>query len=72
MTGVEYRNKRVEETFTSSVGILKRRDILINIIPSQKKYEQTIYRGANIVHGMIGTMSCYNIGLGSIRVDPFL
>ena len=36
MTGVEYKNGRGEDKFSSSAGILKRHDILINIIPSQK------------------------------------
>ena len=56
MTGVEYRNRRGEETFVSTTGILKQHDILINLIPSQKMYGQMIDRGANILHDTIGTM----------------
>ena len=44
--------------FISSTGILKRHDILINLIPYQKIDGQTIERGANLVHDTIGTMSC--------------
>ena len=33
----------------------------------KKMYGQTIYWGANIMHGTIGTMSFYNNCLGSIR-----
>ena len=36
MTGVEYRNGIGEDNLASSAGILKRHDILINLIPSQK------------------------------------
>ena len=72
MMGVEYSNRGVEEKSASSTGILKRHDILINIITSQKMYEQTIYRGANILHGMIGMMSFCNTGIVSLRVDLFI
>ena len=58
--------------FASYTGILKRHDILINIIPYQTIYEQTIGLGANLVHDMIGTISCYNNGIGSLRVNIFV
>ena len=35
MTGVEEINRRGEYMFVYSAGILKRHDILINIIPSK-------------------------------------
>ena len=69
MTGVEYSNRRGEETFTSSAGILKHHDILINTILSKKLYIQTIDQGDNLVHGTIGMVSfCNNCleSLGSI------
>ena len=69
MTGVEYRNGTLEETFASSTFILKCHDILINLIPSKKTYGQTIERGDNLLHGTIGTISCCNNGLGSLEVD---
>ena len=72
MTGVEYRNSRREETLKYSAGILKHHDILINIIPSQNMYGQTIDQSDNLVHGMIGTMSCCNNGLGSIGFHLFV
>ena len=63
---------RGDETLTSSGGILKRHDILINLIPSQKMYGQTIEEGNNIVHGIIGTTIYCNIGLVSLGVNMFL
>ena len=72
MTGVEYRNGRGEETFSSSAGIIKRHDILFNIIPSKKMYGQTIGLGGNIVHGTIGKMICCNNGLGILGVNIFV
>ena len=72
MTGVEYSNRRVEYTFASYAGILKRHDILINLIPSQNNYGQAIDWGNNLVHGTIGTMSWCNNLLGSLRVNLFV
>ena len=58
--------------FISSTGILKRHDILINLIPYQKMDGQTIERGANLVHDTIGTMSCYNNGIDTLGVGLFV
>ena len=68
MKGVQYRNERGEYTLTFSAGILKRHDILINHITSQKTYGHTIDQGDNLVHVTIGMMSCCNNGIGSLGV----
>ena len=72
MKGEEYRNGRGYEMFISSTGILKPHYILNNLIPYQKMDGQTIVRGANIVHGTIGTMICYNNGLDTLGVGIFI
>ena len=72
MLGVEYRNGRGEEKFIYSALILKRNDILINIIPSQTMYGQKIYQGTNLVHGTIGKMSFFNNGLGILGFNLFV
>ena len=56
-----------EEAFVYYIGILKRYYILINLIPSKNNYDHTIYKGDNLLHGIIGTMICCNIGIGGIR-----
>ena len=58
--------------FESSTGIFKCHDILIKIIPYQKMYGQIVDQGANLLHGTIGMMNCYNNGLGSPVVNLFL
>ena len=70
--GVEYRNGRGDYIFTSSTGILKRHDILINIITYQNICGHTIKQVANLVHGTIGKMSFCNNGLGRLGVDLFV
>ena len=62
MTSAELKNRRGEEQFASSAGILNRHDIIINIIPSLKFYCQIIDRDDNIMHGKIWIMSCFNNG----------
>ena len=72
MMGVEYSSGKGKDTFTSSAGIIKLHDILINIIPSQNMYEKTIDQYANVVYGTVGTMSCCNNVLVSLRVNIFI
>ena len=58
--------------FSSYTGIHKRHDSLINIIPSQNIYGETIDQGDNLVQGMIGMMSCCNNFPVCLGVDHFL
>ena len=67
-----YNTGTGEETFTSSLGILKCHDILINHIPSQKMYWNTIELGDTIMHGTNGMMSFCNNCLGSLGVNIFV
>ena len=70
--GLEYSNERGEEMFPYSSGVIKRYNILINLITPQNMYDQNIDQVENLVHGMIGTTCCCNNGLDSLGVDIFI